>query len=140
MLKNAWRCTRNGFGAQKSINRNKYSGLSDAHGQVFSFDENSTLSITASSDTTNTVVSARWDIPLDKYNTFGLGVLSAGSFRGPKPLRVQCQTCLMNCSRARSPCFVERNRIRARRRSSIGSSKTPLLESAKRRKYLFFRL
>ena len=79
-------------------------------------------------------------IPLDKYSTFSLGVLSAGSFRAPKPLRVQCQTCLMNCSRARSTCFVERYRLRARRRSSFGSSKTPLLESAKRRKDLFCRL
>ena len=67
-------------------------------------------------------------------------MLSAGSFRAPKPLRVQCQTCLMNCSRARSTCFVERNRIRARRRSSIGWSKTPLPESPKRRKDLFCRL
>ena len=81
-----------------------------------------------------------WGIPPNKYNTFGLGVLSAGSFRAPKPLRVQCHTCLMNCSRARSTCFVERKRIRARRRSTIGSSKTPLLESAKRRKDLFCRL
>ena len=67
-------------------------------------------------------------------------MLSAGSFRVPKPLRVQCQTCLMNCSRARSICFVERNRIRARRRSSIGASKTPLPESPKRRKDLFCRV
>ena len=73
-------------------------------------------------------------------STFGLGELSAGGFRAPKPLRVQCQTCLMNCSRARSTCFVDRNRIRARRRSSIGSSKTPLPESPKRRKDLFCRL
>ena len=101
---------------------------------------NSTLSVTASSDTTNTVVSAPWCIPLDKYSTFGLGVLSAGGFRASKQLRVQFQTFLMNCKRARSTCFVERNRIRARRRSSIGSSKTPLLESAKRRKYLFCQL
>ena len=67
-------------------------------------------------------------------------MLSAGSFRAPKPLRVQCQTCLTNCSRARSTCFVERNRLRARRRSSVRSSKTPLPESPKRRKDLFCRL
>ena len=77
---------------------------------------------------------------LHERDTFSLGVLLAGSFRAPKPLRVQCQTCLMNCSRARSTCFVNRNRIRARRRSSIGSSKTPLPESPKRRKDLFCRL
>ena len=86
------------------------------------------------------LLDAPWGIPLDKNSTFGLGELSAGSFRAPKPLRVQCQTCLMNCSRARSTCFVDRNRIRARRRSSIGSSKTPLPESPKRRKDLFCRL
>ena len=85
----------------------------------------------------NIVVSAPWAIPLNKYNTFGLDERSAGGFRAPKPVRVQFQTFLTNCSRGRSTSFVERNRIRARRRSSIGSSKTPLLESAKRRKYLF---
>ena len=93
----------------------------------------------AFSGTTNTVVSAPWGIPLDKTSTFGLHEHSAGGFRAPKPLRVQFQTCLMNCSRARSTCFVERNRIRARRRSSIGSSKTALLESAKRKMHLFGR-
>ena len=43
----------------------------------------------------------------------------------------------MNWSRARSICFVERNRFRVRRKSSIGSSKTPFLKQPKRRKYLF---
>ena len=88
----------------------------------------------------NTVVSAPWAIPLNKYNTFGLDERSAGGFRAPRPLRVQFQTFLTNCSRARSTSFVERNRIRARRRSSIGASKTPLPESPKRRKDLFCRL
>ena len=73
----------------------------------------------------NTVVSAPWAIPLNKYNTFGLDERSAGGFRAPKQLRVLCQTFFMNCSRARSTVFVERNRIRACRRGSIGSSKTP---------------
>ena len=78
-------------------------------------------------------------IPLYKYNTFWFDERSAGVFRAPKPLRVQFQTSLMNCLRARSTLFVERNRIRARPRSSVGSSKTALLEPAIRKKHLFCR-
>ena len=88
---------------------------------------------------TNTMVWAFFGTPLDKYNTFGFDERSAGGFRAPKPSRVQFQTLLVNCLRARSTCFVERIRIRARRRSSIGSSKTALLESAKRKMHLFGR-
>ena len=104
---------------------------------LFSLDETRTSSAVSFSCTTNTMVSAPWCISLYKCTTFGPGECSAGGFRALKPLRVQFQTCLMNCSRARSTCFVGRNRIRARRRSSIGSSKKHLLESAKRKKYLF---
>ena len=105
---------------------------------LFSLDETRNLSAMAFPGNTNTMVWTLWAIPLGKYNTFGLDERSAGGFRALKPLRVQCQTFVMNCSRARSIGFLERNRFRARRRSSIGSSKTPLLESAKRRKRLFF--
>ena len=46
---------------------------------------------------------------LDEYNTFGFDERSAGGLRAPKPLRVQFQTLLMNCLRARNICFVKRN-------------------------------
>ena len=91
---------------------------------LFSLDETRSSSAFSFSSITNTVVSASWCISLDKYNTFGYGEGSAGGFRVPKPLRVQCQTFFMNCSRARSIVFVEQNPIQACRSGSIGSSKT----------------
>ena len=62
---------------------------------LFWLDETRTSSAFSFSGTTNTVVSAPWCISLDKYNTFGPGERSAGGFRAPKPLRVQCQTFFM---------------------------------------------
>lgn len=106
---------------------------------VFSFEETRTLSAKAFAGITNTMISASCCIPLDKYNTFGPGERSAGSFRALKPLRVQCQTCFMNCSHARS--IVLSNKIEFGRVGEIPSDRQrhPLLESAKRKKYLFRR-